>query len=124
MVSKCKETMADNKRDSGGLDISAAKKEMVQLLYDYSQHGVSVKKGDILPLLDSTSNKDWWKVELQNGKRDYVPANYVKKIDQVNISKMNIAFNYFLISICFLDCPTQYQAFGYFITSAANRTSI
>ena len=41
-------------------------KEMVQALYDYTEKSpreVSMKKNDILTLLNS-NNKDWWKVNL------------------------------------------------------------
>lgn len=38
-----------------------------------------MKKGDILTLLNST-NKDWWKVEV-NDRQGFVPASYVKKIE-------------------------------------------
>nr|1TUC_A Chain A, ALPHA-SPECTRIN [Gallus gallus] len=40
---------------------------------------VTMKKGDILTLLNST-NKDWWKVEV-NDRQGFVPAAYVKKLD-------------------------------------------
>ena len=51
-------------------------------LYDYvekSPREVSMKKGDVLTLLNS-NNKDWWKVEV-NDRQGFVPAAYVKKID-------------------------------------------
>jgi len=51
-------------------------------LYDYAEKSpreVSMKKGDILTLLNS-NNKDWWKVEV-NDRQGFVPAAYVKKID-------------------------------------------
>lgn len=57
-------------------------KECVVALYDYQEKSpreVSMKKGDILTLLNS-SNKDWWKVEV-NDRQGFVPAAYVKKID-------------------------------------------
>lgn len=59
-----------------------AGKECVVALYDYvekSPREVSIKKGEIVPLLNS-SNKDWWKVEV-NDKQGFVPSSYVKKID-------------------------------------------
>nr|2ROT_A Chain A, Spectrin alpha chain, brain [Gallus gallus] len=65
-------------------------KELVLALYDYQEKSpreVTMKKGDILTLLNST-NKDWWKVEVKitvNGKtyerQGFVPAAYVKKLD-------------------------------------------
>jgi len=57
-------------------------KECVVALFDYvekSPREVSIKKGEIVPLLNS-SNKDWWKVEV-NDRQGFVPASYVKKID-------------------------------------------
>jgi len=57
-------------------------KECVMALYDYvekSPREVSMKKGDVLTLLNS-NNKDWWKVEV-NDRQGFVPAAYVKKID-------------------------------------------
>merc|ERR1719412_1281322 len=57
-------------------------KECVMALYDYTEKSpreVSMKKGDVLTLLNS-NNKDWWKVEV-NDRQGFVPAAYVKKID-------------------------------------------
>nr|2F2V_A Chain A, Spectrin alpha chain, brain [Gallus gallus] len=57
-------------------------KELVLALYDYQEKSpreVTMKKGDILTLLNST-NKDWWKVEV-NDRQGFVPAGYVKKLD-------------------------------------------
>merc|ERR550519_2731185 len=57
-------------------------KECVMALYDYTEKSpreVSMKKGDLLTLLNS-NNKDWWKVEV-NDRQGFVPAAYVKKID-------------------------------------------
>ena len=51
-------------------------------LYDYAEKSpreVSMRKGDVLTLLNS-NNKDWWKVEV-NDRQGFVPATYVKKID-------------------------------------------
>ncbi|KHN88357.1 Spectrin alpha chain [Toxocara canis] len=57
-------------------------RECVLTLYDYTEKSpreVSIKKGDILTLLNS-SNKDWWKVEV-NDRQGFVPAAYVKKVE-------------------------------------------
>uniref|UniRef100_A0A914P3Y4 SH3 domain-containing protein n=3 Tax=Panagrolaimus TaxID=55784 RepID=A0A914P3Y4_9BILA len=57
-------------------------KECVVALYDYTEKSpreVSMKKGDILTLLNS-NNKDWWKVEV-NDRQGFVPAAYVKRIE-------------------------------------------
>lgn len=50
--------------------------------YDYAEKSpreVSIKKGDIVTVLNS-NNKDWWKVEI-NDRQGFVPAAYLKKID-------------------------------------------
>nr|1E6H_A Chain A, SPECTRIN ALPHA CHAIN [Gallus gallus] len=57
-------------------------KELVLVLYDYQEKSpreVTIKKGDILTLLNST-NKDWWKIEV-NDRQGFVPAAYLKKLD-------------------------------------------
>uniref|UniRef100_A0AAF5PJZ7 Spectrin alpha chain n=2 Tax=Wuchereria bancrofti TaxID=6293 RepID=A0AAF5PJZ7_WUCBA len=57
-------------------------RECVMALYDYTEKSpreVSIKKGDIITLLNS-SNKDWWKVEV-NDRQGFVPAAYVKKVE-------------------------------------------
>ncbi|CAD5229447.1 unnamed protein product [Bursaphelenchus okinawaensis] len=57
-------------------------KECVVALYDYTEKSpreVSMKKGDVLTLLNAT-NKDWWKVEV-NDRQGFVPASYVKKVE-------------------------------------------
>lgn len=59
-----------------------AGKECVLALYDYTEKSpreVSMKKGDSLVLLNS-SNKDWWKVEV-NDRQGFVPAAYVKRVE-------------------------------------------
>ena len=65
-------------------------------LYDYQEKSpreVSMKKGDVLTLLNS-SNKDWWKVEV-NDRQGFVPAAYVKKIDSsLTASQSNLADEY------------------------------
>ena len=51
---------------------------------------VSMKKSDVLTLLNST-NKDWWKVEVHD-RQGFVPAAYVKKIDSgLTASQQNLA---------------------------------
>ncbi len=62
--------------------VDVAGKECVMALYEYTEKSpreVSMKKGDVLTLLNS-NNKDWWKVEV-NDRQGFVPAAYVKKID-------------------------------------------
>ncbi|KAJ8346496.1 hypothetical protein SKAU_G00278970 [Synaphobranchus kaupii] len=62
-------------------------KELVQALYDYQEKSpreVTMKKGEDLTLLNST-NKDWWKVEV-NDRQGFVPAAYVRKLDPAQSS--------------------------------------
>lgn len=57
-------------------------RECVVAIYDYAEKSpreVSMRKGDVLTLLNST-NKDWWKVE-NNDRQGFVPAAYVKRVD-------------------------------------------
>lgn len=67
-------------------------KECVVALYDYTEKSpreVSMKKGDVLTLLNS-NNKDWWKVEV-NDRQGFVPAAYIKKIDAgLSASQQNL----------------------------------
>ncbi|XP_055516190.1 spectrin alpha chain, non-erythrocytic 1 isoform X2 [Leucoraja erinacea] len=70
----CRQQVAPSDDETG--------KELVLALYDYQEKSpreVTMKKGDILTLLNST-NKDWWKVEV-NDRQGFVPAAYVKKLD-------------------------------------------
>ncbi|XP_066994169.1 spectrin alpha chain isoform X3 [Anabrus simplex] len=73
------------------VDVSG--KECVMALYDYTEKSpreVSMKKGDVLTLLNS-NNKDWWKVEV-NDRQGFVPAAYVKKIEAgLSASQQNLA---------------------------------
>ncbi|XP_046383507.1 spectrin alpha chain [Ischnura elegans] len=65
-------------------------KECVVALYDYSEKSpreVSMKKGDVLTLLNS-NNKDWWKVEV-NDRQGFVPAAFVKKVDSTGAGVMS-----------------------------------
>lgn len=73
--------------------VDHAGKEFVMALYDYTEKSpreVSMKKGDVLTLLNS-NNKDWWKVEV-NDRQGFVPAAYVKKMDAgLSASQQNLA---------------------------------
>lgn len=62
------------------LDASSPKKVVVIATSDYvekSPREVSIKKGDVLTLLNC-NHKDWWKVEI-NDRQGFVPASYVKR---------------------------------------------
>jgi len=70
-------------------------KECVVALFDYVQKSpreVSIKKGEVVPLLNST-NKDWWKIQV-NDTQGFVPSSYVKKIDTgLTASQQNLLIN-------------------------------
>ncbi|CAH0405710.1 unnamed protein product [Chilo suppressalis] len=73
---------ADSCRQQESPVVDVSGKECVMALYDYAEKSpreVSMKRGDVLTLLNS-NNKDWWKVEV-NDRQGFVPAAYVKKID-------------------------------------------
>jgi len=76
--------------------IDHAGKECVVALYDYTEKSpreVSMRKGDILSLLNS-NNKDWWKVEV-NDRQGFVPAAYVKRVDApLSASQQHLAAQY------------------------------
>lgn len=82
---------ACRQHESASADITG--KECVVALYDYvekSPREVSMKKNDVLTLLNAT-NKDWWKVEV-NDRQGFVPAAYVKKIESgLTASQQNLA---------------------------------
>lgn len=62
-------------------------KEVVVALMDYTEKSpreVSMKKGDILTLLNS-NNKDWWKVEI-NDRQGFVPAAYLKRNENLPLA--------------------------------------
>lgn len=76
-------------------------KECVVALYDYQEKSpreVSMKKNDVLTLLNS-NHKDWWKVETSNDRQGFVPAAYVKKIDApLSDSQANLVEQYTVAS--------------------------
>ncbi|ESO95207.1 hypothetical protein LOTGIDRAFT_202396 [Lottia gigantea] len=83
--------------------------EKVVALYDYvekSPREVSMKKGDVLTLLNSV-NKDWWKVEV-NDRQGFVPAAYVKKLDPSLSASRNNLMDEFTISVRQNQIETQY----------------
>ena len=57
----------------------------VRTLYPYKGHGIEVKKGEVMFLLDKT-NQDWWNIRKSSGDTGYVPANYVKEIEPAVVS--------------------------------------
>ena len=57
----------------------------MKTLYPYAGHGLEVKKGEVMFLLDKT-NSDWWNIRKANGDNGYVPANYVKEVEPKIVS--------------------------------------
>ncbi|GFO16769.1 spectrin alpha chain [Plakobranchus ocellatus] len=83
--------------------------EKVVALYDYTEKSpreVSMKKGDVLTLLNSTI-KDWWKVEV-NDRQGLVPAAYVKRLDPSLSASRNNLMDEFTISVRQNQIETQY----------------
>lgn len=83
--------------------------EKVMALYDYTEKSpreVSMKKGDVLVLLNS-ANKEWWKVEV-NDRQGFVPAAYVKKLDPSLSASRNNLMDEFTISVRQNQIETQY----------------
>ena len=57
-------------------------KEVVEVIDDYEEKNpreISVKKKQILTLLNS-SNREWWKVESDD-RQGFVPASHLKRVD-------------------------------------------
>lgn len=90
------EEQAKNCRQQETPVVDITGKECVQALYDYTEKSpreVSMKKGEILTLLNS-NNKDWWKVEV-NDRQGFVPAAYLKKIETgLSASQQNLVDGY------------------------------
>ncbi|XP_052834596.1 spectrin alpha chain isoform X3 [Octopus bimaculoides] len=85
--------------------------EKVMALYDYTEKSpreVSMKKGDVLVLLNS-ANKEWWKVEV-NDRQGFVPAAYVKKLDPSLSASRNNLMDEFTISVRQNQIETQYAS--------------
>ena len=57
----------------------------MKTLCPYAGHGLEVKKGEVMFLLDKT-NSNWWKIRKSNGDNGYVPANYVKEVEPKIVS--------------------------------------
>lgn len=70
-------------------EIEEIKVPRAQVLYAFDRDGVSITKGEVLALLD-TSNSDWWRVLKHDGVEGYVPANYIKEIPGETVSQMHL----------------------------------
>jgi spectrin alpha len=81
MVDEIIMTQDSTVSDMASLDSS---KQYLKAQHNYtaqSARELSIRKGEILILINS-ANKEWWKVENQSGKQGFVPASYVKKLQQ------------------------------------------
>ncbi|KAF4526948.1 hypothetical protein B566_EDAN015448 [Ephemera danica] len=91
IVSLKEQAQACRQQETPVIDVTG--KECVVALYDYlekSPREVSMKKGDVLTLLNS-NNKDWWKVVV-NDRQGFVPAVSVKKmVAGLTASQQNLA---------------------------------
>ena len=65
--------------------IEERKVPQVRTLYPYKGHGMEVKKGEMMFLLDKT-NQDWWNIRKSSGETGYVPANYVNEVEPKLVS--------------------------------------
>ncbi|KAL7672463.1 hypothetical protein ACOME3_007347 [Neoechinorhynchus agilis] len=86
MLNNCLE---EETRISEQFEAAAWKPHYVTALRDYEKQSareISMNTGDILLLLNSSSHKDWWKVEL-NDRQGFVPAQYLKKIERCPVDK-------------------------------------
>jgi hypothetical protein len=48
---------------------------------DRAEHELTVKQGELLALLDTTTNQDWWKVRSRDGMIGFIPRSHIKKVD-------------------------------------------
>ncbi|CRK98513.1 CLUMA_CG011869, isoform A [Clunio marinus] len=53
----------------------------VKALYPFEGQGMKMAKGETMVLLNKT-NPDWWSVRKSDGVEGFIPANYVKEIEQ------------------------------------------
>ena len=84
--------------------------QCVLALFDYvekSPREVSMKKGDILTLLNS-NNKDWWKVEI-NDRQGFIPAAYVKKTSPVLSESQQQLYDSSSVSVRQAQVEKQYE---------------
>ena len=65
--------------------IKERKVPQVRTLYPYKGHGMEVKKGEMMFLLDKT-NQDWWNIRKSSGETGFVPANYVNEVEPKLVS--------------------------------------
>ncbi|XP_065157650.1 spectrin beta chain isoform X3 [Atheta coriaria] len=62
------------------LVLTERKIPQVQALFPYSEHGISMVKGEVM-FLTSKNNADWWCVRKADGTEGFAPANYVRMIE-------------------------------------------
>ncbi|CAG9768666.1 unnamed protein product [Ceutorhynchus assimilis] len=70
--------------------VEERKVPQVRALYPFSDHGLTMVKGEVMFLLNK-SNPDWWCVRKADGADGFAPANYVVEIEpriiQVTVRK-------------------------------------
>ncbi|XP_060523506.1 spectrin alpha chain, non-erythrocytic 1 isoform X2 [Cylas formicarius] len=70
--------------------VEERKVPQVRALYPFSDHGLTMIKGEVMFLLNK-SNPDWWCVRKADGTDAFAPANYVVEIEprviQINVRK-------------------------------------
>ncbi|XP_050313156.1 spectrin beta chain, non-erythrocytic 1 isoform X2 [Anthonomus grandis grandis] len=70
--------------------VEERKVPQVRALYQFSDHGLMMVKGEVMFLLNK-SNPDWWCVRKADGTDGFAPANYVVEIEpriiQVTVRK-------------------------------------
>ncbi|XP_063713105.1 spectrin alpha chain-like isoform X2 [Symsagittifera roscoffensis] len=80
LAQKAQECKAPDKEVTDVVDLECA-----TVVYDYLEKNpreLSVKKGETVTIL-STPTRDWYKVENQEGKQGFVPANHLKRAEPV-----------------------------------------
>lgn len=92
---KCKPVQPKNKPEmtrNASMYLAGDEVDSVVVLYDYaeqSDRNVAVKKGQILRLID-TSNSDWWRVVLEDGRKAYVPRTYVRLLEPAEAAEARV----------------------------------
>ncbi|KAJ8962237.1 hypothetical protein NQ318_018209 [Aromia moschata] len=73
--------------------VEEKKVPQVRALYPFSDHGLTMVKGEVMFLLNK-SNPDWWCVRKADGTDGFAPANYVVEIEpriiHINVRKPEV----------------------------------
>ncbi|CAF0717385.1 unnamed protein product [Brachionus calyciflorus] len=60
--------------------------QCVKALYPFQSKNFSLNRSEVLELKEKTNN-EWWLLEKQNGQEGYAPANYVKELGALTLTK-------------------------------------